>query len=108
VLKRIPIRWRLAAAFAVSMAALLLALGAFVYLRVEDALRSSVDQALRAQSAESIGHGEEGSLLDADARESGTIAQVVGPDGKVAPRTLRRCPRSSTPLPLPPRAAARC
>ena len=91
MLKRIPIRWRLAAAFAVSMAALLLALGAFVYLRVEDALRSSVDQALRAQSAESIGHGEEGSLLDADARESGTIAQVVGPDGKVArsdPATL--------------------
>src|SRR4029079_7715853 len=91
VLRRIPIRWRLAAAFAVSMAALLLALGAFVYLRVDDALRSSVDQALRAQSAESIGHGEEGSLLDADARESGTIAQVVGPDGKVArsdPATL--------------------
>ena len=54
MLRRIPIRWRLAAAFAVSMAALLLGLGAFVYLRVEDALRSSVDQALRAQSAESI------------------------------------------------------
>jgi signal transduction histidine kinase len=91
VLKRVPIRWRLATAFAVSMAALLLALGAFVYLRVEDALRSSVDQALRAQSAESIGHREEGSLLDADARESGTIAQVVGPDGEVArsdPATL--------------------
>ena len=91
MLKRIPIRWRLAAAFAVSMAALLLALGAFVYLRVEDALRSSVDQALRAQSAESIGHREEGSLLDADARASGTIAQVVGPDGEVArsdPATL--------------------
>ena len=80
MLKRVPIRWRLAAAFAVSMAALLLALGAFVYLRVEDALRSSVDQALRAQSAESIGHREEGSLLDADARASGTIAQVVGPE----------------------------
>ncbi|HEU0055981.1 MAG TPA: ATP-binding protein [Gaiella sp.] len=83
MLKRVPIRWRLAAAFAVSMAALLLALGAFVYLRVEGALRSSVDQALRAQSAESIGHREEGSLLDSDARESGTIAQVVGPDGQV-------------------------
>jgi hypothetical protein len=51
VLRRIPIRWRLAAAFAVSLAALLLALVGFVYLRVEDALRSSLDQDLRAQSA---------------------------------------------------------
>jgi two-component system, OmpR family, sensor kinase len=91
VLKRVPIRWRLAAAFAVSMAALLLALGAFVYLRVEDALRGSVDQALRAQSAESVGQREEDALLDDDARESGTIAQVVGPDGRVVrsdPATL--------------------
>ena len=91
MLRRIPIRWRLAAAFAVSMAALLLALGAFVYLRVEDALRSSVDQALRAQSAESIGHREEGAILDSDARESGTIAQIVGPGGHVVrsdPATL--------------------
>ena len=90
-MKRIPIRWRLAAAFAVCMAALLLALGALVYLRVEDALRSSVDQALRAQSRESIGHDDDGSLLDSDARESGTIAQVVDPDGHVArsdPATL--------------------
>ena len=91
MLKRIPIRWRLAAAFAVCMAALLLALGALVYLRVEDALRSSVDQALRAQSREAIGHDDDGSLLDSDARESGTIAQVVDPDGHVArsdPATL--------------------
>src|SRR6187551_692107 len=83
VLRRIPIRWRLAAAFAVSMAALLLALGGFVYLRVEDALRSSVDQDLRAQSAESLAHAEDGSLLDTDARRSGMVAQVVGPDGRV-------------------------
>ena len=91
MLKRIPIRWRLAAAFAVCMAALLLALGALVYLRVEDALRSSVDQALQAQSRESIGHDDDGSLLDSDARESGTIAQVVDRDGHVArsdPATL--------------------
>jgi signal transduction histidine kinase len=90
-MRRIPIRWRLAAAFAVSMAALLLALGAFVYLRVEDTLRNSVDQALGAQSAETIGHEEEGALLDADARASGTVAQVVRADGTVVrsdPATL--------------------
>ena len=83
VLRAIPIRWRLAAAFAVSMAVLLVALGAFVYLRVEDALRSSVDQALRAQAAESVGRADEGSLLDDDARASGTVVQLVDRDGRV-------------------------
>jgi signal transduction histidine kinase len=83
VLRKVPIRWRLAAAFAVSMAALLLALGGFVYLRVEDALRGSVDQDLRAQSAEALAHPEDGSLLDTDARRSGTVVQLVGPDGRV-------------------------
>ena len=83
MLRTVPIRWRLAAAFAVSMAALLLALGAFVYLRVEDALRSSVDQALRAQSAESLARPEDGSPLDTDARRSGMVVQVVGPQGRV-------------------------
>ena len=101
MLRRIPIRWRLAAAFAVSMAALLLGLGAFVYLRVEDALRSSVDQALRAQSAESIGHREDGAILDSDARESGTIAQIVGPDGRVV-----RSDPATLPALLDPSAAA--
>jgi two-component system OmpR family sensor kinase len=83
VLRTIPIRWRLAAAFAVSMAVLLVALGAFVYLRVEAALRSSVDQALHAQSAEALAHPEDGSLLDADARQTGTVAQVLAADGTV-------------------------
>ncbi len=83
MLRTIPIRWRLSAAFAVSTAVLLVALGAFVYVRVEDALRSSVDQTLRAQLAESFGRTEEGPLLDADAHQSGIVAQVVGPDGQV-------------------------
>ena len=83
MLRKAPIRWRLAAAFAVSMAALLVALGGLVYLRVEDALRGSVDQDLRAQSAEELAHPEDGSLLDTDARRSGTVVQVVGPDGRV-------------------------
>jgi heavy metal sensor kinase len=83
VLRSIPIRWRLSAAFAVSMAVVLVALGAFVYVRVGDALRSSVDQTLRAQSAESLAHSQKGPLLDADARESGMAAQVVGSDGRI-------------------------
>ena len=101
MLRSVPIRWRLAVAFAASMAALLVALGAFVYFRVDDALRSSVDRALRAQSAESLAHPEDGSLLDADARRSGTVVQVVGPDGAV----VRSDPASLTPL-LSPRTLA--
>jgi signal transduction histidine kinase len=92
VLRAIPIRWRLAAAFAVSMGALLVALGAFVYFRVDDALRSSVDDALRAQAAEALSHPEDGSLLDADARQSGMVVQVVGADGRIVrsdPASLR-------------------
>ena len=38
MLRTIPIRWRLAAAVAVSMAGLLVALGAFVYFQVDDEL----------------------------------------------------------------------
>jgi len=68
---------------------------------VEDALRSSVDQALRAQSAESIGQREEGAILDSDARESGTIAQIVGPDGRVV-----RSDPATLPALLDPSAAA--
>jgi len=83
VLKTVPIRWRLATAVAVSMAVLLVVLGAVVYFRVDDALRSSVDDALRAQSAESRSHPEDGSLLDADAQQSGMVGQVVGTDGRV-------------------------
>jgi signal transduction histidine kinase len=83
MLTAVPIRWRLAAAFAVAMAVLLVALGTFVYLRVDDALRGSVDEALRAQARDSVLHVREGAFLDADARESGTVAELLGRDGRV-------------------------
>jgi len=91
MLRTIPIRWRLAAAVGVSMAALLVALGAVVYFRVDGALRGSVDEGLRAQSAESLSHPEDGSLLDADAQQSGMVGQVVGLGGRIVrsePRSL--------------------
>jgi signal transduction histidine kinase len=65
------------------MAVLLIALGGLVYFRVNDALRSSVDQALRAQAAESVHGAKEGSFLDADARESGTVAELLDSRGAV-------------------------
>jgi signal transduction histidine kinase len=83
VLTAVPIRWRLAAAFAVAMALLLVALGTFVYLRVNGALRSSVDQALAAQARESSLHVHEAAFLDTDARESGTVVELLDPNGKM-------------------------
>lgn len=83
VLRAVPIRWRLAAAFAVAMAGLLVALGAFVYLRVNEALRHSVDQALRAQALESARHVGRGRFVDADARESGIVVELLDGKGRV-------------------------
>jgi len=80
----VPIRVRLAAAFTVAMAAVLVALGALVYVRVEGALRHSVDQALRAQAAESLRRVEADDVaLDSDARESGAIVQLLDRSGRV-------------------------
>jgi heavy metal sensor kinase len=83
MLSALPIRVRLAAGFAVAMAAVLVGLGIFVYLRVGDALLSSVDQSLRAQAAESSPHARRGPLIDADARSSGIVVQVLDANGRV-------------------------
>ena len=86
-MRGIPIRWRLAAGFSAAMAVVLLALGIFVYARVNDALRRSVDQALRSQSVESSQHVTEGNLLDNDARASGTVVELLDAQGRVARST---------------------
>src|SRR5207244_1604343 len=51
-MKALPIRVRLTMAFALAMALVLAAMGAFVYVRVSDALVGSVDDTLRAQARE--------------------------------------------------------
>jgi len=51
-MSRLPIRVRLTLAFTVAMAAVLAAMGAFVYVRVGGALESSIDQTLRSQAPE--------------------------------------------------------
>ena len=94
MLSALPIRVRLAAGFAVAMAAVLVGLGIFVYFRVGDALLRSVDQSLQAQAAESSAHASGGPLIDADVRESGTIVEVLDAGGRV----LRSVPRGLPPL----------
>lgn len=83
-MSRLPIRVRLTSAFAGVMAIVLALVGVFVYIRVGDALLTSVDQALRAQATEVIGHAHEGrSLVDNDAAGGTTLAELLDRNGTV-------------------------
>jgi two-component system, OmpR family, sensor kinase len=90
----LPIRVRLTLPFALAMALVLAALGAFVYLRVGSTLLASVDQSLRGQTQEALTrYRDDEALLDHDAAESAGIAEVLAADGSVL---------ESSPAGLPP------
>ena len=83
-MRALPIRVRLTLAFAVVMAAVLAGMGFFVYVRVGNALAGSVDQSLTAQAREAAGHAREGrSLVDRDASDGPTLAELVTGDGVI-------------------------
>jgi two-component system, OmpR family, sensor kinase len=71
---RLPIRWRLALAFALAMAVVLSALGAFVYVRLESSLTDGMDETLELRSEQidatgAVGPaGEDGVIRIFDAR----------------------------------------
>jgi two-component system, OmpR family, sensor kinase len=100
---RAPIRLRLTLAFAAVMAAVLAAMGAWVYVRVGGALLTSLDQTLRSQSAEALAHARrsEGGLVDRDVAGGTTLAQLVDAKGEV----VRSTPAGLQPL-LSVRSAA--
>jgi two-component system, OmpR family, sensor kinase len=99
---RFPIRVRLTLAFAVVMAAVLAGMGSFVYVRVGNALLSSVDQGLTSQTRESLGRAEAGrSLVDADAGGGTTLAEIVTRAG-----TVVRSSPAGLPLVAPARRLA--
>lgn len=80
----LPIRVRLTLPFALAMALVLAALGSFVYVRVGSTLLDTVDQALSAQTTEALAHlGSDRPLLDRDALDSVSVAQVIGAGGQV-------------------------
>jgi signal transduction histidine kinase len=81
----LPIRLRLTLAFAVVMAAVLTGMGFFVYVRVGNALASSVDEALTAQAREVESHAHEGrsNLVDPDVAGGPTLAECVTSAGVV-------------------------
>jgi heavy metal sensor kinase len=92
-LARIPIRWRLVLVFTLVMAAVLVATGAFLYLRLGAALDETIDHGLRSraddvaalvrQADSGLGSGVGGHL----ARRGETFAQVLSGDGGVIDST---------------------
>jgi len=91
---RLPIRLRLTLAFALAMAGVLAALSVLVYVRVGQALLSSVDQTLHAQAHEAVTHKpKERGIVDTDASAGPTLAQIVDRQGS---------PTRSTPATLVP------
>ena len=81
-MSRLPIRWRLTAAFALAMVLVLAAAAVFVYLRLADDLNESVETSLRARAEAVSASGDVETGAGEDTEES--FAQVVSPsDGRV-------------------------
>jgi two-component system, OmpR family, sensor kinase len=74
---RLPIRWRLTAAFALAMVLVLVAAGVFVYLRLQDDLNESVEASLRTRAEAVSASGDVGTGAGEDTEES--FAQLVSP-----------------------------
>ncbi len=82
-MKRVPIRLRLTLAFAAAMAAVLLIVGAFVYVRVGDSLEEQLDEslALRARTLSTLVGQQDGELTAGQlGNDDENIAQVLDPD----------------------------
>jgi two-component system, OmpR family, sensor kinase len=98
---RLPVRMRLALAFAVVMAAVLVGVGAFLYIRLAHELDRSIDQSLRSRAsdlagvvqADDGGLGEAGTARLLESDES--FAQVIAPGGRVIGATA---PTAEAPL----------
>jgi two-component system OmpR family sensor kinase len=99
-LTRVPIRLRIAAAFAVAMAAVLAGTGWFLYARLDSHLTTALDHNLlvRAEDVATL-VGRPGASLTADnggrfVERGESYAQLIGPDGRVADATepLGRAP----------------
>jgi signal transduction histidine kinase len=81
-LSRLPIRIRLTLPFALAMAAVLAALGAFVYVRVSSTLLHTTDGNLLAQATEATLRIDKGKPpLDRDAGSGVSFAQVLNAHG---------------------------
>jgi two-component system OmpR family sensor kinase len=92
VLARVPIRLRLTLVFAAAMAAVLAAMGLFLYLRLAVALDRTIDQSLRSRAGDVAALVQEtdsglGSGRATRLAEEKGFAQLVDPSGKVVDST---------------------
>jgi signal transduction histidine kinase len=89
VLGRIPIRFRLALAFALAMAVVLTALGAFLYLRLGWSLDETIDEGLeaRADDIAAVAVRGETDLGRVGIVEPERFFQVLGPEGEILGQT---------------------
>lgn len=92
-MKRVPVRWRLTAAFAAVMAVVLAATGLFVYRRQATNLDQSIDRSLRARAADVAALAQQSDTGLADARPRGggaaraELAQLIDASGRVIDRS---------------------
>ena len=96
-MSRLPVRMRLTLAFAVAMAIVLAATGLFLYVRTGTALDRTINQGLRARSADVSTLFQQADTALREARLRGPdsgFAQVVGARGQVVDATpgLARTP----------------
>jgi two-component system OmpR family sensor kinase len=90
---KLPIRLRLTLAFALAMAALIVATGAFLYVRLASSLEEAIDEGLEVRAAElarPVTRGETGlgerpatGFVDEDER----FVQVIDPEGGIVDAT---------------------
>jgi len=92
-MRRLPIRLRVTVAFAAVMAVVLVAVGLFVYLRLDAQLTESLDTALRSRATEvaaltrenggTLGDAADNPLIEQDE----SFAEIVTPSGQVLDST---------------------
>jgi heavy metal sensor kinase len=86
-MSRLSVRARLTLAFALAMAVVLSAVGAFLYVRLGDSLQEQLDESLmlRAEALAALTRERDGALTDgevASADDEG-FTQVIAPDGSL-------------------------
>lgn len=95
ILSRFPIRLKLTLAFAGVMAVVLVALGAFLYLRFERDLNASVDQGLRSRAGDvtALVRQADSGLTDAGrsplTEQGESFAQILTQEGRVVDGTAQ-------------------
>lgn len=89
---RLPIRWKVTAAFALSLLVVLTSVGAFVYVRFDGELSRSLDRGLRVRASEvgtqvSLSQPDNVPIAPSAFEAEEHVVQVLRPDGSVVAAT---------------------